>query len=333
MICVLLSPLLVGCVPRQAGEVVVYCSVDREFASPILDAFERAHPEMPVARQYDIEASKTLGLATRLMAEAPRPRADVFWNGEILHTVRLQQANVLRPRRWPVPADWPKDLRASDGSWIALGARARVLLVNRQRLPDASTWPSRVLELTDARWKGQAGIAKPLFGTTATHLAVLTSRARNSTESSAAIDAWIDALATQAVVLGGNKQVAQAVARGELAWGVTDTDDAQIEIASGADVAMVYPDQGPDDAGALLIPTTLALVRGGPNPAAADALLDYLCSAKTESRLTMGQAVQFGLWPGSEQGIDAKLKRMQADFEAAATVWPDLETKLRKLFP
>ena len=37
-------------------------------------------------------------------------------------------------------------------------------------LPEAG-WPARLRDLTDSAWKGRAGIAKPLFGTTATHAA------------------------------------------------------------------------------------------------------------------------------------------------------------------
>ena len=54
-----------------------------------------------------------------------------------------------------------------------------------------------------------------------------------------------------AVILSGNKQVAQAVASGRVAWGLTDTDDAIIEKDSGEPVAIVFPDQAPDQWGTL----------------------------------------------------------------------------------
>jgi hypothetical protein len=89
---------IVGCVPRSEKEVVVYASVDRDYASPILDSFERSEKgAVEVSRQFDVEANKSLGLASRIMLEQPSPKCDVFWNGEILHTIRLQKAGLLAP--------------------------------------------------------------------------------------------------------------------------------------------------------------------------------------------------------------------------------------------
>ena len=65
-------------------------------------------------------------------------------------------------------------------------------------------------------------------------------------------------IAENAVVQGGNKQVAEKVAAGEFLFGLTDTDDALVEIDAGRPVAVVFPDQGEEKSGALLIPNTLA---------------------------------------------------------------------------
>ena len=64
-------------------------------------------------------------------------------------------------------------------------------------------------------------------------------------------------------VLSGNKQVATAVGSGQIAFGLTDTDDAMGEIDAGSPVAIVYPDREPDALGTLFIPNTLALIKGG----------------------------------------------------------------------
>ena len=72
-----------GCTTRPENSVVLYTSADREYAVPILDAFDRNNPGVEVARQFDVEASKTLGLVTRIEQEQARTRCDVFWNNEI----------------------------------------------------------------------------------------------------------------------------------------------------------------------------------------------------------------------------------------------------------
>ena len=51
---------------------------------------------------------------------------------------------------------------------------------------------------------------------------------------------------------------------------------------------MRLPDQ--EGIGALLIPNTVALVRGGPHPDAGRRLIDYLLRPETEAMLARGEA-------------------------------------------
>ena len=113
----------VGCVSRPENEVVVYTAVDREYAAPILDGFERQFEDLLVSRQFDVESTKTLGLVTRIESESEKPLCDVFWNNEILHTIRLQQAGLLESRKWELPNDWPDGFASSDGTWVGIAAR------------------------------------------------------------------------------------------------------------------------------------------------------------------------------------------------------------------
>ncbi len=74
-------------------------------------------------------------------------------------------------------AHLPNNIRLSlsptDGRWYGFAARARVLIVNTNLLPDLTDRPTSIMDLADPKWKDNCGIAKPLFGTTATHAAVL----------------------------------------------------------------------------------------------------------------------------------------------------------------
>jgi iron(III) transport system substrate-binding protein len=79
-------------------QVVLYCSVDQGIAEPIVAAFEK-QTGIKVRARYDTEASKTVGLVQRIRAEAAAPAADVFWSGEIFHTIRLAREGLLAPYR------------------------------------------------------------------------------------------------------------------------------------------------------------------------------------------------------------------------------------------
>lgn len=313
---------LTGTLPGCWGgtnEAVLYCALDSEFARPLLEEFSRKE-NIAVLPKFDVEASKTVGLAQALLAERDRPRADVFWNNEVLHTLRLDRAGLLEPQPEPIGGDLPAWARSPRRTWFGFAARARVLLVHLERLPPAER-PSSVRDLADARFRGRCGLAKPLFGTTATHAACLF-----ATWGTAAAEAFFEqADANGAQILPGNKQVAQAVGTGALDWGLTDTDDALAEIAAGKPVGIVWPDQVEGQPGTLFIPNTIAQIRGGPHPAAGRKLLEYVLSPAVETALAAGPSGQIPVREklvGPPGLADAsRVRRMEVDFEQAADVW------------
>ncbi|TWU39242.1 extracellular solute-binding protein [Novipirellula artificiosorum] len=324
--------LVFGCVPRSESDVVVYSALDEEFATPILDAFERSvEQETVVVSKFDVESTKTVGLVNRILAEREKPVCDLFWNNEILHTVRLQKLGLLQPRSWAVEQGWPSDMIASDGSWCGFAARARVILVNTDRITDPADYPRSVSDLTDKKWKGQCAMARPLFGTTATHFAVL----RELNGHQPTLD-QLGQMKDNAVVLSGNKQVALAVSAGTAAWGLTDTDDAIIEQDLGRPVAIVFPDQLPDQSGTLRIPNSVALLKNSPHPVAAARLADYVVSPKTEDRLAMGESSQLPVSRAAKFPPrvlpDQPVRWMQVDFEAAAENWDQWAAEVLEIF-
>src|SRR4051812_26223803 len=60
-------------------EVVVSAPPAREFSEPILNDFT-SETGISVVAEYDIESTKSVGKTQQIMAEANRPRCDVFWN-------------------------------------------------------------------------------------------------------------------------------------------------------------------------------------------------------------------------------------------------------------
>ena len=320
-----------GCVPKPSGAVVIYSAADREYAEPILNAYSRRNEEVTVTPVFDVESSKTLGLVTRIEQEAQRPRCDLFWNNEILHTLRLQEAGLLSPIAWDTPAGWPPNMKAKDSTWVGFAARARILIVNKNLLPNAEDRPNSVMDLVDPKWKDRCAIAMPLYGSTATHFAVLDDRLGSENASE-----LFRKIRDNVIVQAGNKQVAQAVSSGQLAFGLTDTDDAMVEIDAGLPVEIVFPDQLADQPGTLLIPNTLAVIKGGPNSTAAASLANYLISEDTEGRLAMGPSAQVPMRPNHPQNSkaipEAGVRWMDANYEAAASRWNDLYDELRLIF-
>jgi iron(III) transport system substrate-binding protein len=321
--------LLTGCAGSKP-RVVLYCAQDQEFAEQVFGEFTR-RTGLRVAPKYDTEADKSVSLYVELVQEKDRPRCDVHWNNEILSTIRLQRQGILEPYASPSAKPYPGSAQAADHTWHAFAARARVLLINTQLVPDASQWPRSLLELTAPRWKGQVALAKPQFGTTATQAACLfevlgPERAR---------EFYLGLRQNNVKIVPGNKQVAEGVAQGRFAIGLTDTDDAMIELKAGRPVSLIFPDRdGHKDfprLGTLYIPNTVAVVKGCPNPEGARKLVDYLLSAEVEKQLAEGPSQQIPLNPEVQaelpkeierpQGSGGKVLPMQVDFGKAADLW------------
>src|SRR5687767_9093950 len=127
--------LLCGCWSAKQNSVVVYTALDAEFSEPILQQFGQ-ETGIEVRPKFDVESTKTVGLANALIAEKARPRADIFWNNEIVNTLRLRDEGVLATYLSPVGEQYPEPFRGTDGRWYGFAARARVLLVNTRLVPE-----------------------------------------------------------------------------------------------------------------------------------------------------------------------------------------------------
>mgnify|MGYP005848788049 CR=1 FL=1 len=321
----------IGCVRSStAPEVVVYCALDREFSEPVLEDFAK-RTGIRVLPKFDIESTKTVGLAQAIIAEESRPRCDVFWNNEILNSLRLEERGLLEAYRSPAAESFPQMSRSPRGTWHGFAARARVLLVNTNLVPEGDR-PSSVYDMGDPKWKGKVGLAKPLFGTTATHAACLFAHLGEAK----AKEFFRQLKGNGVQVLSGNKQVALSVAAGKLAFGLTDTDDAIIECEKGEPVAIVYPDRREEQMGTLFIPNTLCIIRGCPHADSARRLVDFLLSPEVEARLARAASAQIPLNPAVQVELRVEtprtVKAMAVDFAAAAGQWQAAAKFLRDEF-
>ncbi len=301
---------------RRGGEgpvVVVYTSVDQVFSEPVLRRFEEK-TGVRVRGVYDTEETKSTGVLNRLIAEAGNPQADVFWSGDPVRPFLLADRGLVEPYVSPQAQAIPAGFKATDGTWTGFAARARVLLVNRQRL-GTRAMPRSVRDLADPQWRGEATIANPVFGTTTMHVAAwFNAWGEEKTKT------FLAALKENQVrIASSNGEVKRLVAAGEVTIGLTDTDDAFVALQSGAPVEVVYPDQ--DSMGTLVMPTVVVRIRGGPNPEPARRLIDFLLSAEVETTLAES-AAHMPLRPDARHPehirAAAELRSMQVDYADVA---------------
>jgi len=325
----ILSVVLAGCGSNERM-ITVYSSLDPEFSAPVLDAYAQK-TGVEVRPKFDVESTKSVGLTERIVQEASRPRCDLFWNNEILNTLRLKRKGLLAPWSPSNASDIPDAFKGKDGTWYGFAARARVLLVNTSIVPEGER-PSSILDLVAPKWKGKFAIAKPLAGTTATHATCLF-LAWGDEKAKAY---FADLKRNGVHVLSGNKQVATAVGAGEVAIGLTDTDDAIAEVEAGRPVAIVYPDRQAGQLGTLFIPNTLSIPKGSPSPKLAEALGNALLGPETEAALAQGPSAQIPLNRKTVASVRVETPRtvqaMAVDFEAAVLLWDRVAAYLASEF-
>lgn len=327
-----LAPFLVlvlgGADLRAQGEVTAYVSLDQEFSSEILDLFEKS-TGIKVNRAFDAEQDKTVGMVNRIISEREHPRGDVFWNNEVAQTIRLKNMRLLQAYRSPMAEAIPASFKDPEGYWTGLAARARVFIFNRSLL-GTSEAPRHLSDLTDPRWKGRLAMARPLTGTTLTHLAALYSiwgveKTRRFVDSLFANDVNWQA---------GNAMVMREVGQGAFVWGLTDTDDANVSITvKGHPTGVVLPDQGDGEPGTLLIPNSVAILAGAKNLENARRLVDFILSPEVETRLAAGRSAQIPLRPGLAPPAAYKdVKPMEVDWEKVGRMIEEHQGWLKQRF-
>jgi iron(III) transport system substrate-binding protein len=264
-IAALIVATLVERVTRQVGSgVVVYAAQDQVYAEPILKDFEK-QTGIKVRAIYDSEATKTVAIANRLLAERDHPQCDVYWGNEELRTRQLAAKQVFR----------------ETNGWAAFGYRSRRIGVALTNSTVAE--PTALLELTNPVYRGKVAMAYPLFGSTATHLLALRQH-----WGAAAWENWCRAFAAnKPFLVDGNSVAARMVSKGQVSVGLTDSDDIAAEIREGGPLKAL-----PLSGESLLLPNTVGVTRHAPHPQAAQRLFEYLQSRAVAEQLVRAGALE-----------------------------------------
>ena len=310
---------------RETTDLVLYCGVDQDQSQVLVDRYEE-EAGVEVAFHGEKEAFRSVGLPQRLELEREQPLADVWWSNEIMHMVDLAGRGLIAPLPRGLAEQFPPAWRDPSGRYLLFGARARVLLVNTELLPDPEDRPARVQDLLDPRWFERGlltTMAEPLTGTTYTHAVSWFTRDADGARAFYG-DAAEAARAGRMKLVKSNGQVMRLVSdsANKVAFGLTDTDDAWIAISEAkAPVIVIYPDQGEGQPGTLIIPNTAGLVAGGPNPEAGAAFLRWLAKPETEAALAASRSAQIPVRPEVEVPADGHVKRPGVDFRATVVDW------------
>ncbi len=137
-------------------------------------------------------------------------------------------------------------------------------------------------------------------------------------------------------VLSGNKQVATAVGSGQIAFGLTDTDDAMGEIDAGSPVTIIYPDREARRTRHAVHPEHAGHHQGGAASKAGAG--PGRSPAQPRGRGGAGQRAEAQIPLLKSTEVSARVETpktvhaMAVDFEAAAKLWDRVAAFLDSVF-
>jgi iron(III) transport system substrate-binding protein len=305
--------------------VVVYVSEDQIFSEPILKDFQK-ETGITVKAVYDTEETKSTGVMMRLISEKNNPLADVFWANEPIRAEVLKQKGIAAPYQSPNGLQIPDVHKDPEGYWTGFSARSRVFVVNKK----VKNKPTSIMAYNDPQWKDKAVIANPLFGTTTVEIAALfTIWGEDKAKTFMA-----DMQKNNVGISTSNGESTDFVASGQYDFSLVDSDDAVSRIRQGKSIEMVYPDQGENDIGCLIVPNAVVLINGARHPENAKKMIDYLLSKSTEKKLAFADCAQIPLHPGVETPAEVRsiesLKVMQVNYSEVAQKMEEIQPYLKQ---
>ena len=254
-----------GMEAADPGSLVVYSGRSESLVAPIIQQFKEA-----TGIDVQVKYGSTSEMAATLQEEGRRSPADVFWAQD------PGALGALSEMFKPIPSDVtlavPEWARASDGSWVGVSGRARVIVYNTDLSEDEL--PKSVQELTDPKWKGRIGWPP----TNASFRVMVTAMRHLWGEDETR--AWLEGmLANDVKVFPKNTPIVDAAGKGEVDVGLVNHYYLHRFLAEHGDDFgarnLFLNDGGP---GSLVMVAGTGILRTGPNQRNAEVFVRFLLS-------------------------------------------------------
>jgi len=261
-----------------SGSITLYTSVQQPVVDAILAALAAAQPNVKV----ELFRAPTGELSARMAAELREGgiEADVLWLTDPLSMQAWVDQGVLRA--WsPAGAAGLDPADQTDTFW-----GTRVLNMVMVKHADLTPGPTDWQDLTDPALGDAVAIPDPGFAGSA--FGALGYFALHPDYGMAFYE---ELKANGAVQIKSPDEVTTGVAEGQFRAGITLDSSARGAVAKGSPVELVWPSSG-----SVAMYSPVGVVDGSENPAAAEALVEFLLSA--EGQRILGEAGQEPVLPG-----------------------------------
>lgn len=189
--------------------LVVYSGRDEKLVAPLIAQFEEAS-----GVDVEVRYAGSTELAAQLLEEGDRTPAQVFLSQDSGSLGAVDAAGLLSTLPEAVTATVPAEYTSTDGSWVGLTGRARVIAYDSETYT-ADQIPGDVFQLTEPEWKGKVAIVP----SNASFQAFLTALRVEEGEERAR--QWVEGMvANDAQIYSKNGEVLEAVNTGVVPLGL-----------------------------------------------------------------------------------------------------------------
>jgi iron(III) transport system substrate-binding protein len=292
--------LLSGCTPAAPadeefpiesnadGQFTLYSGRDEELVQPLIDRFTE---ETGIV--VEVRYGNTAEIGALLLEEGDATPADVFLSQDAGALGALSQAGLFTTLPADITDAVPAGFTSTDGSWVGVTGRARVVVYDGERLT-ADELPDTIDGYVTDEWNGRLAVAptNASFQSFVTALRVL--------EGEDAAAEWVSALAANSPQLfEGNSQILTAVDEGAVEAGLINHYywfRAASEVGADSMRAQLkYLTAG--DAGSIVNVTGAGILAGSETDADALEFVRYLVSEAAQTYF-VEQTFEYPLVPG-----------------------------------
>lgn len=256
------------------NKITVYSGRGESLVKPLFEQFTR-----DTGIEVEVRYADSAALAAQIVEEGSRSPADVFFSQDAGALGALSKRGLLANAPSEAVAAVDAKYRSRDNTWVGVSGRARVIVYNPQKVPEAEL-PKSVFELTDPKWKGRIGIAP----TNASFQAFVTGMRVQAGE--ARTKAWLAGLkANEPKTFTGNNPVLAAVDEGQVDLGLINHYYLFERIKNlGPDRVVAknaYTTNG--DPGALINVAGVGVLKSTKAPAASARFVNYLLARPAQT--------------------------------------------------
>jgi iron(III) transport system substrate-binding protein len=270
------------------GTFTLYSGRDEELVQPLIDLFEEQH-----GIEVEVRYGNTAELGALLLEEGAATPAQVFLSQDAGVLGALSVAGLFDTLPADIADVMPAGLTSTDGSWVGVTGRARVVVYDGERFT-ADELPDTIDEYVTDDWNSRLGVAagNASFQSFVTALRVL--------DGEDAASDWVTALAANSPQLfENNRSILGAVDEGVLDAGLINHYYWYAQAAEvGAEnmrAQLKFLEAG--DAGSIVNVTGAGVLSGASTDADALEFVRFLVSEEAQTYF-VEQTFEYPLLPG-----------------------------------